>query len=220
MHRSTARCHKTIRKRLSPRTTSPMCIYTSGSTGKPKGVMVEHREHARLLRAMRDGTASSADDVWPLFHSSPSISRSGSCGARCCRRAAGGRARAQARSRADSCALLLARARHASCKQTPSDFRAADRWRSGTSAAATWLRHVILRRRGACLPAWWRGSGDKVKSLWNLYGPTETTAGLRDLSDRTRRERVAATVPVGRPIARYAACTCSMRNINWCLLVR
>ena len=60
-------------------------IYTSGSTGKPKGVDGRACERgARLFTATQDWFHFAGNDVWTLFTPSPSTSRYGRSGARCC----------------------------------------------------------------------------------------------------------------------------------------
>jgi non-ribosomal peptide synthetase component F len=56
-------------------------IYTSGSSGAPKGVEVSHRSVTALLDACDRVVDVDSSDVWTLFHSTASTSRSGSSGA-------------------------------------------------------------------------------------------------------------------------------------------
>jgi amino acid adenylation domain-containing protein len=59
-------------------------IYTSGSTGRPKGVQVTHANVLRLFDATDPGSASGRRTCGRSSTPTPSTSRSGSCGARCC----------------------------------------------------------------------------------------------------------------------------------------
>ena len=60
-------------------------IYTSGSTGTPKGVVVTHQNVVRLFARDRSiGSTSAPTTSGRCSIPSPSTSRSGNCGARCC----------------------------------------------------------------------------------------------------------------------------------------
>jgi non-ribosomal peptide synthetase component F len=57
-------------------------IYTSGSTGTPKGTLVTHRNVTRLMRRRKHGSGSTNATCGRCSTLTPSISASGSCGAR------------------------------------------------------------------------------------------------------------------------------------------
>ncbi|GAA3094447.1 hypothetical protein GCM10017687_01010 [Streptomyces echinatus] len=59
-------------------------IFTSGSTGRPKGVVVPHANVVRLFTAPGTGSASAPTTCGRCSTPTPSTSRCGSCGARCC----------------------------------------------------------------------------------------------------------------------------------------
>jgi amino acid adenylation domain-containing protein len=168
-------------------------IYTSGSTGQPKGVQVEHRSVVNLLCSMqRDPGLSGGDvlvavttlsfDIAGLEIYLPLIT--------------GARLVVATSPVAGDGTLLLALLRQSAAtvmQATP----------------ATWR---------LLLEAGWEGSGDlkvlcggealppalsaeltrRSRSVWNLYGPTETTIW----SSVCRVDgRETGTVPIGRPIA-------------------
>ena len=104
---------------------------------------------------------------------------------------------------AASAALLRDVGRDRSCRRPPPPGGCCSRpgWhgrRRGSQRA--------LRRRGAAAPtsrASCSRAAAAAASLWNLYGPTETTSGRR-CSRCARPRRGAAAVPIGRPIANTA----------------
>jgi len=167
-------------------------IFTSGSTGRPKGVAIPHRALANLLASMREEPGLSARDtllavttlafdIAGLELLLPLI--------------AGGRIVLASRETAiDGAALgrLLAQSGATVMQATPATWRMliASGWRGdprlkilcGGEALPSELARE-LRERGA--------------SLWNVYGPTETTIWSTVHAVR----EVTTPVPIGRPIA-------------------
>ncbi len=165
-------------------------IFTSGSTGRPKGVQIPHRALVNFLESMAREPGFSADDVLlavttvsfdiaalelllPLY-----------AGATVCIALEPG----------DPAALLadVERYRPTVMQATPATWKLliAAGWRGSASlkilcggeALDTDLARSLLVRSG---------------SLWNMYGPTETTIWSAVL----RVEEVGpAAIPVGRPI--------------------
>ena len=166
-------------------------IYTSGSTGHPKGVVIPHRALANFLLAMRHQpglTASDAllavttvcFDIAGLELYLPLI--------------VGARVVIATREVATSGALLMERLQSSGItvmQATPATWRLLLEagWRGdgrlkllcGGEALDRLLAESLLERCG---------------SLWNLYGPTETTIW----STLHRIEDVAGPIPIGRPI--------------------
>ena len=167
-------------------------IYTSGSTGKPKGVQVSHRSILNCLCAIGDDVALTANDV---FLALTTISF-------------------------DIASLELflpliigAKLVLASREETLDGEQLADRL---TESSATAMQGTPSAWR-LLLDAGWRGSrnfkilcGGEVlsrpladqlleggASLWNLYGPTETTIW----STIAKVEPSKRPVAIGRPIA-------------------
>ncbi len=176
---------------VGPRDTAYV-IYTSGSTGRPKGVAVQHGALVNFLCAMRDRPGLSARDVLAAVTTIsfdiaalelflPLI-----VGARIelvpRRTAADGRA----------LAALLASSGATVLQATPSMWR--------MLVEAGWVAAPGFRALsgGEPLP---RDLADAVlhgvESLWNLYGPTETTIW----STAGRVDRGGGAVSIGRPIA-------------------
>ncbi|MEN1836363.1 amino acid adenylation domain-containing protein [Pseudomonas lijiangensis] len=170
-------------------------IYTSGSTGRPKGVMLEQRGVVNLLCAMRDLTRTGPEDRM-LALTTISFDIAGLelympliCGA---------------------CTVLLDR--HGA--QDPVLLAEAIAQSGATMMQATPATWRLLLDSGwsgaAGLKALCGGEAlpldlaqrvaARVGTLWNVYGPTETTiwsSALEfDASDRT-----SASVSIGRPIA-------------------
>ncbi len=167
-------------------------IYTSGSTGRPKGVAVQHGALVNFLCAMRDRPGLTARDVLAAVTTIsfdiaalelflPLI-----VGARIelvpRQTAADGRA----------LAALLASSGATVLQATPSMWR--------MLVEAGWAAPPGFRgfSGGEPLP---RDLADAVlysmASLWNMYGPTETTIW----STVAQVERGAAAISIGRPIA-------------------
>jgi amino acid adenylation domain-containing protein len=171
-------------------------MYTSGSTGKPKGVEVVSRGLVNVLLSMREEPGLTAEDsllaittlsfdigtlelLLPLIVGARLIVAS--------REVAG-----------DSAKLAdkLAQSRATAMQATPAAWRLLIRagWRGGALRKA-WCGGEALPRALA------NDLLDRRVSLWNLYGPTETTiysTGQQILS----RE---GPVPIGKPVANTRA---------------
>ena len=165
-------------------------IFTSGSTGRPKGVQITHRALVNFLEAMRKEPGFSPDDVL-LAVTTPSFDIAALelllplyTGATVCIALQPG----------DPVALLadLERYRPTVMQATPATWKLliAAGWRGnprlkilcGGEALDTDLARSLLVRSG---------------SLWNMYGPTETTIWSAVL----RVEQAGSfAIPVGRPI--------------------
>ena len=188
------------RPRLDPTGASPdvgpddlvYTLYTSGSTARPKAVEIRHRSLVNLLTALQRDLDFSADDsflavttlsfdIAALELFLPLIS--------------GGRLVLATREEAadpSRLAALFERSRCTVAQATPVTWRAliATGWRGdrrlrilcGGEALSSDLAASLLERGG---------------SVWNMYGPTETTIWS------LRHEVVAGEtpVPIGRPLA-------------------
>lgn len=150
--------------------TTAYVLYTSGSTGPPKGVQISHGALINLLRAMEQGLGVSADDVllsvttlcfdiatlellMPLL--------------------LGGRVHVATRDQmidGGAMVTLLAATRATVMQATPSG------WRLLLAAGWDGSPHLQVLSGGEPLQ---RPLADELLeaggSLWNLYGPTETT---------------------------------------------
>ena len=170
-------------------------IYTSGSTGMPKGVQVEHRQLTNFLSAMASQLAIETSDSW-LAVTSIAFDIAGL-----------------------ELYLPLVRGAHvvlASHLDTLDPERlqrlvATHAIRFMQATPATWNvmlatawpgdRHLVALCGGEAMPVHFRGRFQgRCKSLWNLYGPTETTIWSSCVevaldADDARR------VPIGRPIS-------------------
>ncbi|MFD6966949.1 amino acid adenylation domain-containing protein [Streptomyces sp. NPDC059949] len=149
-------------------------VYTSGSTGAPKGIDVEHGNVLALLDAMREHIEPDAGAVWTLFHSTAfdvsvwELWGSLLSGA-CLVVVPADVARAP-----DAVRALLVEERVTHLNQTPSALHglAAEVGRRGSDGLV--LRHTfscgeLLTAELARSSLGWCGT------LWNLYGPAETT---------------------------------------------
>jgi amino acid adenylation domain-containing protein len=144
-------------------------IYTSGSTGKPKGVGVPHGALVNFLAAMGEEPGLTAADrllavtslsfdiagleIWLPLHAGATIDLAG---------------RDEA---ADGARLLARLAAGATVLQaTPSTWRLllAAGWRGGEGIKALCGGEALPPALGAAV-------GERAGSLWNVYGPTETT---------------------------------------------
>src|SRR5262249_12295693 len=145
-------------------------IYTSGSTGKPKGVMVEHRGVVNLLCSMRDvvqidssdcvlALTTLAFDIAALELYLPLI-----CGGR------GALVDGVKRHDPDALARTITSSGATLVQATPATWRMLldTGWSGGAGLKALC--------GGEALPSELAGRlVEQVGSLWNVYGPTETT---------------------------------------------
>ncbi|CEJ85457.1 Amino acid adenylation domain protein [Hyphomicrobium sp. GJ21] len=167
-------------------------IYTSGSTGRPKGVVVHHRALVNLLSAMRLKPGLSDSDV---FAAITTISFDIAALELYLPLLVGARIELVPRETAvDGAKLLelLAASKVTTLQATPATWRMLideewqgnDRLRafSGGEALTADLAKVLLPR---------------VKELWNLYGPTETTIW----SSVEKIEPGDDLLSIGRPIS-------------------
>jgi len=167
-------------------------IYTSGSTGRPKGVQVLHRAVVNLLISMRQQPGLAAEDtllavstlsfdIAALELFLPLI--------------AGARLVVASRgivTNGTALAELLARSGATVMQATPITWR--------TLLATGWQgnHHLKILCGGEALPVELaRQLLPKCDSLWNLYGPTETTI----YSTGTKIEPSDELISIGRPIA-------------------
>ncbi len=167
-------------------------LYTSGSTGRPKGVMVEHRSLTAFLHAMRREPGIRADDVL-LAVTTIAFDIAGLelflplvVGARVvlADRAAAAEPRLLARALDEAGATMM--------QATPATWR--------MLLDAEWDGRPGLRALcgGEALPhGLAEGLLPRVGTLWNLYGPTETTIW----STAHPVGAGGGTPPIGRPIA-------------------
>jgi amino acid adenylation domain-containing protein len=167
-------------------------IYTSGSTGRPKGVEIEHRSLVNFLQAMQREPGIQAHDVL-LAVTTPSFDIAGLelflplvTGARvviASREDVIDGARLAGRLQASGATIMQA---------TPATWRLLiDAGWSGRPSLTALCGGEALTRDLA------RDLSSRVRVLWNMYGPTETTiwSTVQRVGDHSR------TVPIGHPIA-------------------
>ncbi|HEY5315364.1 MAG TPA: amino acid adenylation domain-containing protein, partial [Pirellulales bacterium] len=172
-------------------------IYTSGSTGQPKGVEITHRSLANFLASFRDAPGLRSDDILlavttlsfdiaalelflPLVVGAQTVIAEREV-------AVDGRA----------LAALIERSGATVVQATPATWR--------LLLAADWQPNHKLKIicGGESLPpAMAAQLAQRAASLWNVYGPTETT--IWSTVHEVRRpgpEDMGNSVPLGRPIA-------------------
>ncbi|WP_394541492.1 amino acid adenylation domain-containing protein [Lysobacter enzymogenes] len=172
-------------------------IYTSGSTGAPKGVEIEHRQLGNFLAAMASLLRLEASDAW-LAVTSISFDIAALelylpliCGART--------VVADHDDAMDPARLSALLADHSIgfMQATPATWSAllAAQWPGSPTLAA-------LCGGEPMPPSFRTGLRGRCGSLWNLYGPTETTVWSSCFRvEADGAETLAASVPIGRPIA-------------------
>ncbi|MET0646492.1 MAG: amino acid adenylation domain-containing protein, partial [Pyrinomonadaceae bacterium] len=166
-------------------------IYTSGSTGRPKGVMISHRALVNLLCSMREQPGLSEEDVLLAV---TSISFDIAALELYLPLLVGARVRiADRRTAADGEALRreLIDAGATVMQATPTTWRVLleSGWRNETRIKAI--------SGGEPLPEGLsRTLSELTPSLWNVYGPTETTIWSTAL-----RVEGPGAVTIGRPVA-------------------
>ncbi len=168
-------------------------IYTSGSTGKPKGVQIEHRSVVNLLTSMAKMPGLTSEDTL-LAVTTLSFDIAGLeiylpliTGARL--------VIANRETTLDGMRLqaLLDEFRVTAMQATPAT------WRLLITAGWNGNRGLKVLVGGEALPVeLGRKLASRCASVWNLYGPTETTIWSAVYRVTGQEE---GSVPIGRPIA-------------------
>jgi surfactin family lipopeptide synthetase A len=179
-------------KKLSPKTLAYV-MYTSGSTGKPKGVPIEHRNVVNLLRSMQREPGLGRDDVL-LAVTTLSFDIAGLeiylpliSGARL--------VIASSQDVVDGNRLkdLLSENQITFMQATPST------WRLLLGAGWEGSPDLTILCGGESLPPELaRELSARACSVWNVYGPTETTI-WSSAYRVTGQEK--GPIPIGRPLA-------------------
>ncbi len=167
-------------------------LFTSGSTGQPKGVEIEHRSLTNFLQSMLKEPGMGADDVMlsvtPLSFDIAGLELYLPL-------MAGGSIRLANRSQAVDGAWLAKQLdeRDATIVQaTPAT------WRMLVQSGWSGRRKVKVLCGGEALPRdLARQLTDRSSSVWNLYGPTETTIW----STLDRVQQADDAVSLGHPIS-------------------
>ncbi|API55157.1 non-ribosomal peptide synthetase (plasmid) [Rhizobium leguminosarum] len=168
-------------------------IYTSGSTGTPKGVMVEHASVLNVLRALLDVSGLTERDSL-LAITTISFDIAGL--ELCLPLAVGANVVVAHGTSAIGLQRYLSHQKITVMQATPAAWR--------MLFDAGWEGAPDLRALcgGEALPSELASNlGRRVKSLRNLYGPTETTIWATTFPTDTRIEAPHRYVPIGRPIA-------------------
>ncbi len=166
-------------------------LYTSGSTGKPKGVEIPHRALSNLLHSMRSVPGCTAlDTMFSVTTLSFDISGLEIFLPLIC----GARVELASHKEVSDAGLLIRRisdVRPTLMQATPA------MWRMLIEAGWAGSDGLKILCGGEALP---RDLADRLldrcTSLWNLYGPTETT--IWSMVERIER---GAGISIGRPIA-------------------
>lgn len=166
-------------------------LYTSGSTGKPKGVQIEHRSVVNFLNSMRKQPGLTESDIL-LAVTTICFDIAGLelylpliVGARIVL------ARREVTSHAEQLSKLLAESGATVMQATPATWR--------LLLAAGWQGNKqlkILCGGEALTPGLANQLQELVNSVWNMYGPTETTIWSAVYKVEPGNKRV----PIGRPI--------------------
>ncbi|WP_141682953.1 AMP-binding protein, partial [Agrobacterium tumefaciens] len=170
-------------------------IYTSGSTGKPKGVVVAHQNVTRLFGSTEVLYKFGGDDVWSLFHS---VAFDFSVWELWGALLYGGRLvlvpKHLTRSVAELLGLLV-RERVTVLNQTPSYFYQLSQALSDAPDVGQGLSLRLVIFGGEALDfrrlGQWYELGFAATELVNMYGITETTVHVTNLS--LRKETVVTS---------------------------
>ncbi|MHC2458595.1 amino acid adenylation domain-containing protein [Rhizobium leguminosarum] len=170
-------------------------IYTSGSTGTPKGVMVEHASVVNVLRALLDVSGlTERDSLLAITTIDRSFDIAGL--ELCLPLAVGANVVVAHETSAIGLQRYLSHQEITVMQATPAAWR--------MLFDAGWEGAPDLRALcgGEALPSELAlNLGRRVKSLRNLYGPTETTIWTTTFLTDTTIEGPHRYVPIGRPIA-------------------
>ncbi|MEG4028409.1 MULTISPECIES: amino acid adenylation domain-containing protein [unclassified Microcoleus] len=167
-------------------------IYTSGSTGKPKGVQISHASAVNFLSSMRQQLAIADGDVWLAV---TSLSFDIAALELFLPITTGSRVVVASREVASNGEKLLETLTNSGAtfmQATPAS------WKMLLAAGWQGNNQLKILCGGEALPRQlanqllWRGA-----SVWNLYGPTETTIW----STLYQVDRKHESVSIGRPIA-------------------
>ncbi|RVM62705.1 amino acid adenylation domain-containing protein, partial [Sinorhizobium meliloti] len=168
-------------------------IYTSGSTGTPKGVMVEHASVLNVLRALLDVSGLTERDSL-LAITTISFDIAGL--ELYLPLAVGANVVVAHGTSAIGLQRYLSHQKITVMQATPAA------WRMLFDAGWEGAPDLIALCGGEALPSELASNlGRRVKSLRNLYGPTETTIWATTFLTDTRIEAPDRYVPIGRPIA-------------------
>ncbi|MER9502742.1 AMP-binding protein, partial [Mesorhizobium sp. M0587] len=168
-------------------------IYTSGSTGTPKGVMVEHASVLNILRALLDVLGLTEHDSL-LAVTTISFDIAGL--ELYLPLAVGANVVLARRSNAVGLQQHLSHHKINVMQATPAA------WRMLLDADWEGAPDLSALCGGEALPSDLASNlGRRVKSLRNLYGPTETTIWSTTFLTETRIEAPHRNIPIGRPIA-------------------
>jgi amino acid adenylation domain-containing protein len=171
-------------------------LYTSGSTGKPKGVEVRHAGLANFLLSMARRPGLTAADT---FLAVTTISFDIAGLEIYLPLAVGGRVVLASRAAAADgrrLAALLADCGATAMQATPAT------WRLLLDSGWVGKEGLKALSGGEALPAELaRELLSRVGSLWNVYGPTETTIWSALQPVTALRDATSSTVPIGLPIA-------------------
>jgi amino acid adenylation domain-containing protein len=167
-------------------------IYTSGSTGKPKGVQIPHRNASNLLTAVRHQPGLTAEDT---LVSVTTLSFDIAVAELFLPLSVGARlvlAEREVTTDGNKLMSLMSAVNATYLQATPATWR--------LLLAAGWQGNPDLKiiSTGEALPRDLANQLiDKGASLWNLYGPTETTIW----SSGYRIESLDAPITIGYPLA-------------------
>ncbi|WP_030385718.1 non-ribosomal peptide synthetase [Streptomyces sp. NRRL S-241] len=163
-------------------------IYTSGSTGRPKGVQIPHRALVNLLQSMIDETGLTYADRW-LAVTSLSFDIAGL--EVFAPLLVGAELRVLADDAADATALLTEVRKATIAQATPSA------WRMLIDAGLGEESGIRAVCGGEALPADLAEQlAARMGSVWNAYGPTETT-----IWSCLQPVRPGEAVTIGKPLA-------------------
>jgi amino acid adenylation domain-containing protein len=166
-------------------------LYTSGSTGRPKGVAIRHGSLSNLLESMRREIEPSPSDVLLAL---TTISFDISILELFLPLVTGGTVHiARTAIAADGRELgrAILRSRATIVQATPAT------WQILTESGWTTDAKLKIICGGEAFPSGLAGPLSRLGTVWNAYGPTETTI----YSTIARLDPALSTVPIGRPIA-------------------
>ncbi|MBD1909176.1 amino acid adenylation domain-containing protein [Leptolyngbya sp. FACHB-16] len=181
-------------------------LYTSGSTGKPKGVQIEHHSIVNLLTFMRQEPGLTEHDVLLAV---TTVSFDIAAVELYLPLVVGARSVMVSRCVASDAAQLvkaLERSQATFMQATPATWRLllAAGWQGSPNLRIVCCGEALSRDLAKCLL-------DRCHTLWNMYGPTETT--IYSTLHRVKDE--GTLVPIGRPVANTQIHLLAQRGEKW-----